>query len=172
MYSQTSNIISIDVNIDGFSPFQSSKMSVWPIIGAISNVSNASPFLIGCLCGPSKPESNNDYLNKFVNEIISLKKNGVQTKYGIKPFDLRIIVCDTPARAYITGTQYHTGKESCPKCSQIGITKERKLAFQANVSTLRTNEDFAVWKYPRHHRPEFLNTKVMFEHVYGIKMVE
>jgi len=70
MYSQTSNIISIDVNIDGFSPFQSSKMSVWPIIGAISNVSNASPFLIGCLCGPSKPESNNDYLNKFVNEII------------------------------------------------------------------------------------------------------
>lgn len=57
------SVINIDIGIDGGTPFNSSKLSLWPIIGALVNMLFLSPFLIGCYAGQGdvKGECTDEY---------------------------------------------------------------------------------------------------------------
>lgn len=45
----------IDIGIDGLKVFNSSSLTLWPILGSFVNRPNVSPFLIGCYCGYAQP---------------------------------------------------------------------------------------------------------------------
>lgn len=73
----SSDLIEIDIGIDGLPLYKSSRTSVWPILGAFVDQPYVSPFLIGIFCGVGHPSSLDDYLEEFLNEAKGLEENGV-----------------------------------------------------------------------------------------------
>lgn len=73
----SSDLLEIDIGIDGLPIYKSSKTSVWPILGAFVDQPYVSPFLIGIFCGVGHPSSLDDYLEEFLNEAKGLEENGV-----------------------------------------------------------------------------------------------
>ena len=49
--------IHISLNIDGLPLFRSSKKSLWPILGLISNIKPSVVFPIAITCGDGKPQN-------------------------------------------------------------------------------------------------------------------
>lgn len=61
-----------------------------------------------------------------------------------------IFVCDAPARAYIKCIKYHSGYNSCERCTQNGEW-EGRVVFPYQKCSVRTNETFANRTDPCHH---------------------
>lgn len=124
--------LSLCFNMDGLPIFTNSKHEFWPILANIygiyfeskfihyhyvihlwiqskfSEYPKIRPFVIAIWCGEGKPVFN-EFLRQFVDEPKSLgsadnfKINGYRMAIRIKCF-----ICDTPARAYLKGTQFDT----------------------------------------------------------------
>lgn len=76
---------------------------------------------------------------KLQNEGVEIGSPG-----KLESFKIRLFACDSPARAFVTGTQAHTGKHSCPKCIQQGRYIQRRACFLQDISDLRTDESFQL----------------------------
>ena len=167
------NIIVIDVGVDGLQLFKSSRRVLWPILGAFSNFTTEMPFLIGCFSGFKKPNSANEFLKAFCEEVNYLQTNGCQIGSSEirKPFKVRLFTYDSPARAFITGVQYHTGTNSCPKCAQQGIYLNHRVVFEAVTGNERSDETLKERRDLAHHSLGFQqkNSNVLEE--IGIGMV-
>lgn len=164
--------IEIDIGIDGVSLFKSSKRELWPIIGSVVNGRKSDLFLIGCYSGFSKPNDINDFLKDLADEIKFLQNNGIKTNVddNAKPFQVRLFICDAPARAFVTGCTYHTGKNSCPKCMQKGSYSDHKVVFELETRQPRTDDNFLKRVDKDYHQQVFLNTSNVLETI-GIGMV-
>lgn len=113
------DVIEIDVNIDGFSPFESHQ-EVWPILGAFSKEITTPPFVIGLYWSRhGKPASNNEYLKPFVDEILEINRNGIEIDGRLKKIKIHHIGCDAPAKSFVKGVQGHTGNHACHFCDKI-----------------------------------------------------
>lgn len=66
----------MDIGIDGIKFFKSSKLSGWPIIGRIVGLDGIPPFLIGIYTGPAKPESFDELMTAFCDEIDEIERDG------------------------------------------------------------------------------------------------
>lgn len=99
----------------------------------------------------SKPNNANDFLYDFVNDFLFILKNGL-TVFD-KKFNVSInaIVCDTPAKTFITYTKGHTGYFSCSKCTQEGDFIHNRVVFPETNNTLRTNDTFKNRSQIEHH---------------------
>lgn len=62
------NILRIFINIDGLPIVKSSNASLWPIL--CSDSITKSVYIVGAYYGEAKPENNNVFLQKFVDEAI------------------------------------------------------------------------------------------------------
>lgn len=148
----TKNEISLNVNIDGLPIAKSSGSQFWPIMASIEKVDIYTlPFIIGVYHGTSKPSDANNFLTDFVNDFISISKNGIivsNIKYSVS---INAIVCDTPAKCFITYTKGHTGYFSCSKCTQEGDFVHNRVIFPETHNTLRTNDTFKNRSQIEHH---------------------
>lgn len=109
------------------------------------------PVIVGVYHGMSKPSDANEFLNDFVNDVIFLLKNGIivsNVKYTVS---INAIVCDTPARSFITFTKGHTGYFSCSKCMQEGDFVKNRVIFPEFDNTLRTDNTFKNRSQIEHH---------------------
>lgn len=98
----TAEDILLMINIDGASIHQSSKKYIWTILGLIYHQEyDARPFLIGLYYGKSKPNSVNEFLHDFIDEVNDLITNGINIGNSHYNFNIKAFTCDTPARAYI-----------------------------------------------------------------------
>lgn len=125
------DVIKILVNVDGFPIFNNSKQSYWPILAQIYHGKlYCKPFVVALWHGVSKPASIESYLEDFVNEVNDLTKNGVQVENKLYGFELKAIVADTPARAFLKCTKSHTAFYACERCETRGesieVEKKRK----------------------------------------------
>lgn len=99
------------------------------------------PFIIGVYHGTSKPENANEFLTDFINDFTILLQNGITVSNIKCTVAIGAILCDAPAKAFITNTKHHTGYFSCPKCTQEG-DYIKTVVFLETHNTLRTNESF------------------------------
>jgi len=74
------------------------------------------PFMIGVYHGMCKPSCANEFLTDFVNEFTILSQRGITVNNETFKVVINAIVCDTPAKSFITYTKGHTGYFSCSKC--------------------------------------------------------
>ncbi|XP_065665703.1 uncharacterized protein LOC136087125 [Hydra vulgaris] len=135
--------ITIHINIDGISLFNSSNISLWPILGSIVELegSNVSPIT---LYGSShKPNSLNDYLNDFIQEMKSLEQCGFSCKNSkqYKVVVLGAVICDAPARLFIKCIKMHNSYNCCERCTQKGEWYN-KIILPELVASLRTDDSF------------------------------
>lgn len=147
-----SDEISLAVNIDGVPLFKSTNESFWPILCTIKSVKLLEKlvFCVGLYKGSGKPEAN-DLLKDFVNECIHLYQNGVIVNSQIHKFNISMIICDAPAKAYILYVKSHSAYFSCTKCSLEGDFCCNTLCFQDLVFRKRSNESFRNKEQPEHH---------------------
>ncbi|XP_067204218.1 uncharacterized protein [Linepithema humile] len=154
IYSEfiTGNKIKLNINIDGLPISKSSGSQFWPIMASIEDVDTYTlPFIIGIYHGMCKPNNANEFLLDFVNDFILLSQTGIivsNIKYTVT---LNAILCDAPAKSFITYTKGHTGYSSCSKCIQEGDFICNRVVFRETNSMLRTNDTFKNRIHVEHH---------------------
>ena len=157
--------IDLLINCDGISFFGSSRGEMWPILFAANvNGIRTNPFIVGAHFGKSKPHSANLFMQKTVLELKNIVNTGLKFKGGLCNVHLKAIICDSPARSFITYTKHHSGYFSCTKCEQEGEYVDHVILPELD-SALRTDESFRLQSNPQHH------TGVSFLENLGIGMV-
>lgn len=144
--------IKLHVNIDNLLISKSSVSQFWPIMASIENIDTYTlPFLICVYHGTTKPNDANKFLSSFVNESIFLTKNGIIINNNKYVVTIDAILCDVPARSFITYTKGHAEYFSCSKCTQEGDFIHNKVTFPETHNVLRTNESFKERKQIEHY---------------------
>lgn len=162
--------VKININIDGLPLSKSSGSQFWPILGwfppnLFENLLMYKPFVIGVYHGCHKPESANAFLKFFVDEFLELKEAGLIWQGKRVVVEINAVVCDAPAKSFVSYTKGHTGYHGCSKCIQEGDYIRNRMAFPQLKSTLRTDESFENKLDQDHH----LGTSVLEK--LGIGMV-
>ena len=100
--TQLAKII-LDFNLDGVVMTESPVSCSWPIMCHIVG-SNIRPFPVGVYLGPKQPESPNEYLRMFVEELHHIRGRKVLVSSLKKEMDveIRLFSTDTKARTFIT----------------------------------------------------------------------
>lgn len=90
--------IKLLVNVDGLPLFKSSNSSLWPIL--CSDILIEKVYMIGVFFGKHKPKDSNEFLQKFVSELLPFVENGYVSNTG-KVVAVRLfgLICDAPAKA-------------------------------------------------------------------------
>ena len=109
----TSSTINLQIHVDGIPV--SDDQQLWPILARI--VPDGYIFIIGCYLGETKPRCSNNFLLKFVNEAKYLIENRISFNGRLLNIIIECIICDTLACIFILKTKYHTGYDSCSRCT-------------------------------------------------------
>lgn len=102
------DVIEILVNIDGVQIYKNSRQQFWPILIMLHDKKYiVKPQVVAIYHGTSKPKSPTEFLNDFIEELLSLMINKI--KLEDKFYNIRILgfVCDTPARMFIKCIKSH-----------------------------------------------------------------
>ena len=144
--------IFLNINIDGLPITNSTTDSFWPILGTfflgdiLSNV-----FVIGLYFGKKKPNNINEYLKDFVCEYNDIKTNGILYN-GVKCLvQIRSVICDAPARSFISSTVSHNSFFACNKCIQKGKHDGTSVIFKEINCLPYTDLDFKNKVNKYHH---------------------
>ena len=147
--------IKIDTNIDGVPVFKSRNTSFWPILCSVDNsvpyeFNSVTPFIVALFYGNKKPDVH-QFLQQFVAELKSLLESGIEI--GGKHFDveLRSVIADAPARAFLKQTKCHGGYYACDRCNTKGKYKNRALSYDEIDAEKRDNISFRAKSQPEHH---------------------
>lgn len=101
------------------------------------------PFLIGIYTGPEKPESFDEYMKAFCDEIDAIEREGGVMVNGHRiPLFIRAFICDTPARSYVTNTHHHNHHNGCHKCVQPTEFINNARFYSKTVGEKRTDLSF------------------------------
>ncbi|KYM95089.1 hypothetical protein ALC62_14272 [Cyphomyrmex costatus] len=149
---QNLDVLPLMINIDGLPLCKSSNSQFWPILMSIDLTKYSEVFIVGVYHGTKKPESVISFLNALVEEYLLLKKNGIIVNGKLIKLELRKIICDAPATAFVLSIKSHTGYFGCNKCLQKGKYLRGKMTFPKLNATLRSNESFRLQLQQEHHK--------------------
>ncbi|XP_049294362.1 uncharacterized protein LOC125769615 isoform X1 [Anopheles funestus] len=142
----------LNISIDGLPIFKSSKQQFWPILVNIHGMPEVPVMVAAIYCGSSKPASIEHFLRPFVDELNFLMKNGLLIKNRKVAIQIRAIIADSPARAYIKGVANYNARHGCLKCITEGRSMRRRVTFPTCIAPERTDEGFRMRVYGDHHK--------------------
>lgn len=94
------DVLNLLINIDSFSPFKSSPITVWPVLCKIQSKDDVyEPFTVGVYAGSAKPKSASEYLTKYVQDIQRLRLDGINVQNRHFQVNDNRYICRTPARS-------------------------------------------------------------------------
>lgn len=102
-------IIRLELSIDGIPVFKSPPTGFWPILCRVLNTNDSYPFLCGAYCGASKPPNLEAFLEPIIENIMQLQIDGISINRRHYDVQLRRVICDVPARAFVKCTKGHSG---------------------------------------------------------------
>jgi len=121
--------VGLILNTDGISVFKSSKLSLWPVLLSIVNLSPSIRMnkdyilLAGVWFGSVKPPLAIT-LKVLLDEIHSLYTTGIEvmTPVGRKTARAKLLltVCDLPAKAMVLNQKQYNGYYACNYCLDEG----------------------------------------------------
>lgn len=109
------------------------------ITGFIQNIPKQDPFIIALFSGGSRATDIHEYFRDFVDEYFKLH-DGFDCCCKIYQVVQHLIVCDTPARAFIKQIKY-SGYHGCDTCNQNGVCLG-KMTFSETDADLRIDASF------------------------------
>lgn len=136
----SSNELDIDLNIDGVPVAVKSNYSLWPVLMSISSTN--SVYVIGVFYGKEKPKDINEYLKPFVTEFLLYKENGLEINNRKYHLNIRCIVADAPARAFLLDIKTCSGYNCCHKCKVLGKYVLNRVTFPGINHETRTSQEF------------------------------
>lgn len=145
--------IQYHINVDGLPLSKNSNSQFWCIIASVFD----SVFAVGIYKGEKKPKNSNAFLNDTVQEAIELEREGIEVNGKTYFGSLCALVCDAPARSYVTKVKGHGGYYGCSKCEtkgryyRVDRTKKGRVVFPEVDAILRTDASFRGRNQPQHH---------------------
>ena len=140
----------LDFNIDGIPLHKSTQTSFWPILCLVRNL-KTMPFPVAIYCGAGKPPLE-EFFKDFVLELKLYLDCGIFLFGKQIRVSCRSFCCDTPARAYVKGTQSHNSYMGCDKCCVRGEYVKHRVVFPNIKAPLRNDVDFHAKKYGDYHK--------------------
>lgn len=155
------NEIKLNINIDGLPISKSSNSQLWPIMASLCEIDVYTlPIIIGIYHGMHKPNNANEFLTDFVNEFINLTQTGIIVDNETYTVTINALLCDAPAKSFVTDTKGHTGYFACSKCMQEGDFVHNRIIFPETHNTLRTNDTFKCRTQIEHHTGDSILEKL------------
>uniref|UniRef100_A0A182W2I6 DUF4806 domain-containing protein n=1 Tax=Anopheles minimus TaxID=112268 RepID=A0A182W2I6_9DIPT len=146
--------LELNILIDGLPIFKSSNLQFWPILLNIHNLLEIPVMTVGIYSGSTKPANIEQFLQPFVDELNFLTKNGIIINTRKFAVELRVIIADSPARAYITGVACFNSLDACLQCVTKGTSLKRRMTFSSWIEPERTDHRFRMRAYERYHKIE------------------
>ena len=150
-------VVKLDINIDGVPIYKSTGISFWPILCSVSNsfpykACSNTPFIVGIYSGKSKPDIQL-FLKEFCCDLQSLLVNGIVVNNRQVPLEVRAIITDAPAKAFIKQVKGHGGYFACDRCIVKGFYDKEKKSMSYNDlnATKRTDNSFRNKLNNDHH---------------------
>jgi len=106
LFYENDNKIELLINVDGLPIAKSSNSCLWPIL--CSSTKQKKVFVIGSFHGFEKPNNSNEFLKKFVDEIIPLINNGFNFNGKQISVNIHTLICDVPAKSFVLCTKGHS----------------------------------------------------------------
>ena len=133
-----------------------------PILGEIVSVKYTKPFAMGIYSGNQKPTIVNIFLKAFVEEYNEIGREGIQLNNENVSLSLNAVICDAPAKAFISGVKYHSGYFGCSKCTIEGDFIDNRVVFLDTHCRLRTDTSFRLRLQDEHHKSKSIleDTKI------------
>ncbi|XP_077498778.1 uncharacterized protein LOC144109886 [Amblyomma americanum] len=162
--------LNLTFHIDGLPLSKSSRGQFWTILGRISNLKHAAPFVTSVFFGDSKPRDANEFLYSFVEELNVLLSTGIAVEAFTIPVKLKAIVCDAPAKPFVLCVKNHTGYYSCTKCTVKGAYIEGRVGFPNISSELRTDCSFRQRSQEQYHTGSSIVEQLPIDIVRGVPL--
>lgn len=147
-----SDNVNLLINIDGLPLSRSSTAALWPIL--VSDMEIDRVFIVGAYYGTQKPQSSDEYLKLFVEEMIEVVTNDFEAADGSHTVAVRLeaLVCDAPAKSFVLNVKGHGGYNSCSKCTISGEYVNNRICFpyqdnRLSTLSLRSDELFINGAY-------------------------
>lgn len=128
-------------NVDGVPLFKSINVQLLPIL---CSVKGFEPFVVALFCWPSKPNSLDNYLSDFLNDLYELKRNGVSYNehFGYR-FQHLFVMLQPDLSSF-------NGYYGCERCVIKGRWNNLITFHSDRMNTLRTDEKFQNFEYNDH----------------------
>lgn len=153
-YLQEMGEIVLDIGMDGVPISKSPPLKFWPILGYLVGSKNR-PFIIACYYGSNDPQNSAEYLDKYVNELEVLFRDGFVFEGVTYVVRVRNYILDAPARELVKGCKGHGGYEACEKCTVYGEWIDNRMTYVDIDQPLRTDISFRERHNPEHHRSPY-----------------
>ena len=140
----------IQVNVDGLPISRSSNLSFWPILCRLIHPLTSNVFMVGIYCGLSKPESVDDYMSFFLDDLKTANSEGMVVNGKSYAISIHSIVCDAPARQFLKCIKGHTAYGACERCTVNGIHYYGRR-YLSTECALRDNSSFRLFRDTLHH---------------------
>ncbi|XP_065680417.1 uncharacterized protein LOC124806166 isoform X1 [Hydra vulgaris] len=147
-----SNILNLQINVDGIPLFRSSKRQFWLILSAVNH---SSPTIVALYQGDSKPNCVKEFLKDFIDEYKFLKCNGVTHNGKNYTVILHSVICDAPARSFLKNIVGHNSLHACERCLAVGTSTNRRTTFVSSDcfnAERRTDDSFKNLEFLRSHQ--------------------
>lgn len=155
------DLVELLFNVDGIPLYKSSSKHFWPILCQIYHASyRYEPFAVAIYVGNTKPDNMNRYLEKFVSEMNTLQRTGINIKNKIFKISVKGFICDRPARSLIKCNKNHGGYFACERFVVKGKRVENRTVYPQLNCPLRTHESFLNQENEQHHTGISLLTKL------------
>ena len=148
-------IIKLDINIDGVQVFKSRNTSFWPILVSCHNsikylYNSANPFVVAIFYGNKKPGIS-EFLSEFCNELKHLMENGFIHNERLLKVELRAVIADAPAKAFLKQIKTHGGYFACDRCEVKGDYRFHAVSYENVQAPRRTDDSFRMKRQSEHH---------------------
>ncbi|KER26576.1 hypothetical protein T265_06219 [Opisthorchis viverrini] len=161
-----SHIIHLHMNVDGMKLHNNGTTVIWPILARIVRPFTSPVFLVGLYGGVRKPEDVCTYLHDVVQELEDLLRLGVVVNDLHHQVVLDAIICDKPARSFVTRMRAHNSYYGCDKCCIKGQYFQTKITFPYGQHVLRT--DNSIRRDTRNSLSPFFTLPIDFVHCFPI----
>ncbi|XP_043480336.1 uncharacterized protein LOC122510016 isoform X2 [Leptopilina heterotoma] len=146
------NIINLQIFIDGMQLTKSGHLELFVTLCKIFFEPDIyKVFPVAVFCGKTKPRNVDDYLDELIDELNDLHENGLIIEDKLFSINIKCIICDTPARAFLKNTMGHKSFVSCERCEIVGHSEERTTVFPSINERERTDNSFRNQSQPEHH---------------------
>lgn len=163
------NKLEIQISTDGAPLGKSNSLSMWPILCLTFNMVQ----VIGIFVGDSKPKDANEFFTPFINEVEDVQKNGFI--YNDITFSIHItgLIFDTPAKSFALNVKYHSGYNSCTKCTIHGANISNTVCFpnEEPEPALRTDEGFRNFQYSENFDDDYQKHETILVKINNLGLV-
>ncbi|KAJ8675836.1 hypothetical protein QAD02_011622 [Eretmocerus hayati] len=146
------NILRLKINVDGMTPFKSSPLNFWPILGLVHHeCATYKPFVIAAYYGRGKPYSVHVYLDEFIKELNHLCREGITIAERKFEVTIKCFCCDKPARSFLKCVVNHGAYYACERCWVPGFQYLGRMVYPLRDWRSRTDQSFRERENLEHH---------------------